>query len=199
MPGGGSFADVLLRLEAGDDRAASVVVRRFAQRLIALARRRLDTVLRRKVEPEDLVQSVFRTFFHRCRDGDFDLESWQDLWSLLAVITVRKCVNKAEYLLAECRDPGREYTASSSSQGAGAWDLVDRRPTPLEAAMLAETVADLLRGLDPADRQVVELSLQGYTVVEIGERLGRGERTVWRVRERLRRKLGRLLGEASAG
>lgn len=199
MPGGGSFADVLLRLEAGDDRAASVVVRRFAQRLIALARRRLDTVLRRKVEPEDLVQSVFRTFFHRCRDGDFDLESWQDLWSLLAVITVRKCVNKAEYLRAECRDPGREHAAASSSRGAAGWDMVDRRPTPPEAVMLAETVADLLRGLDPADRQVVELSLQGYTVVEIGERLGRGERTVWRVRERLRRKLGRLLGEASAG
>jgi RNA polymerase sigma-70 factor (ECF subfamily) len=191
MPTGGSFADVLRRLEAGDGRAASLVVRRFAHRLAALARRRLDTVLRRKVDPEDLVQSVFRTFFHRCRAGRFDLEGWNDLWSLLALITVRKCVNKAEYFRAECRHRGREGTAG--------WDAVDREPTPLEAAMLTETVEDLLRGLDPPDRQVVEMSLQGYTVVEIGERLGRAERTVWRVRERLRRKLQRLLTEAVAG
>jgi RNA polymerase sigma-70 factor (ECF subfamily) len=198
MPTGGSFADVLRRLETGDDRAASLVVRRFAQRLVALARSRLDTVLRRKVEPEDLVQSVFRTFFHRCRDGHFDLGSWQDLWSLLAVITVRKCVNKAEYLRAECRDPAREGAVPPGSRDAAGWDAVDREPTPPEAAMLAETVTELLRGLDPADRQVVELSLQGYTVVEIAERLGRAERTVWRVRGRLRHKLQRLLTESAA-
>src|SRR5262249_51596235 len=122
MPTGGSFADVLRRLETGDDRAASLVVHHFAQRLVALARSRLDTVLRRKVEPEDLVQSVFRTFFHRCRDGHFDLGSWQDLWSLLAVIAVRKCVNKAEYLRAECRDPAREDAVPAGSRGAAGWD-----------------------------------------------------------------------------
>jgi RNA polymerase sigma-70 factor (ECF subfamily) len=198
MPTGGSFADVLRRLETGDDRAASLVVRRFAQRLVALARSRLDTVLRRKVEPEDLVQSVFRTFFHRCLDGHFDLGSWQDLWSLLAVITVRKCVNKAEYLRAECRDPARENAGPPAARGAAGWDVVDREPTPPEAAMLAETVTELLRGLEPADREVVELTLHGYTVIEIAERLGRAERTVWRVRGRLRRRLQRLLTESAA-
>jgi RNA polymerase sigma-70 factor (ECF subfamily) len=191
MTADGSFRELLARLRAGDDRAAGEVVRRFTHQLIGLARHHLDTVIRTKVDPEDIVQSVYKSFFRRQRDGQFDLAGWDDLWSLLAVITLRKCASQADYFRAERRNPGREVQGPAPDGSGTEWQLIDREPTPVEAAALAETVADLLREVAPADRPIIELSLQGYTVKEICEQLGRAERTVWRVRERARNRLRR--------
>jgi RNA polymerase sigma-70 factor, ECF subfamily len=49
-----------------------------------------------------------------------------------------------------------------------------------------------MRGLTADDRSIIELSLPGYTAPEIGERLGRAERTVRRVREHVRKRLLRM-------
>ena len=46
-----SFTELMTRLRAGED-AATEVFERYAQRLHGLARRHLDTVLKRKVDPE---------------------------------------------------------------------------------------------------------------------------------------------------
>jgi RNA polymerase sigma-70 factor (ECF subfamily) len=48
---------------------------------------------------------------------------------------------------------------------------------------------------DPDERAVLELSLQGYTATEISERLGRAERSVRRLRERVRKRLERMQAE----
>jgi RNA polymerase sigma-70 factor (ECF subfamily) len=72
---------------------------------------------------------------------------------------------------------------------------LDREPRPDEAAVLAETVEALFRATDdPDERAILELSLQGYTAAEISERLGRAERSVRRLRERLRARLERMRG-----
>lgn len=39
------------------------------------------------------MQSVFRSFFVRHRNGQFELGAGDNLWSLLDMITVRKCTN----------------------------------------------------------------------------------------------------------
>src|SRR4029079_10554541 len=74
-----SFVELAGRLRAGDEGAAAEVFRRFAGRLIALAHTELDARLRRKVDPEDIVQSVYRSFFTRHRAGHFDLATWDAL------------------------------------------------------------------------------------------------------------------------
>src|SRR5262245_50887646 len=83
-------------LRNGDETAAAEIFERFTGRLIGLARSRLDQRLQGKVDPEDVLQSVYRSFFVRHRDGKFKLESWDNLWSLLAQITVRKCCRQIE-------------------------------------------------------------------------------------------------------
>src|SRR5437868_8199770 len=83
-----SFVELAARLHAGDQGAATEVFRRFAGRLIALARTKLDIRIRRKEDPEDVVQSVYRSFFGRYQAGQYDLATWEALWSLLTVITV---------------------------------------------------------------------------------------------------------------
>ena len=85
-----SFADFLARLRGGDDAAATELFGRFAHQLIALALRHIDAGLRHKVDPEDVVQSVYKSFFVRYGDGNLDIVNWNSLWGLLTLITVRR-------------------------------------------------------------------------------------------------------------
>ena len=41
-----------------------------------MARLRLDSRIRQKVDPEDVLQSVYKSFFLRCGAGQFDLSGW---------------------------------------------------------------------------------------------------------------------------
>jgi RNA polymerase sigma-70 factor (ECF subfamily) len=78
-----SFAEFLDRLRCGDDAAAMEFFGRFAHQLIALALRHIDAGLRHKVDPEDVVQSAFKSFFVRYGDGKLNVVNWNSLWGLL--------------------------------------------------------------------------------------------------------------------
>src|SRR6185295_15765908 len=69
MPPDPSFDDLMARLRTGDEAAAAEVFHRFTGRLIGLARRRLDHLVRPKVDAEDILQSVYRSFFRRSAGG----------------------------------------------------------------------------------------------------------------------------------
>jgi RNA polymerase sigma-70 factor (ECF subfamily) len=189
------------RLRTGDPDAAAEVVRRYTDRLLRLARRQFDTWLRERADPEGVVQSVYRSFFGRCRAGQIDRRGdGQDLWPLLAAITVRKCRNRCANLRAQKRDGAREHPPPGSAGEAG-WfgpeEPPDREPTPEEALMLVEAVERLLSGLDPLDRRIAEMSLQGYEVAEISAEVGRAERTVRSTRQFLRERLERMNAESA--
>jgi RNA polymerase sigma-70 factor (ECF subfamily) len=196
MSEGTSFADLVARLRAGDADAAGEIFQRFANRLIGLARSRLDARVRQKVGPEDIVQSVFRSFFIRHAAGQFDLPSWDSLWSLLTVITLRKCGHQVEHFRAACRDVAREAEPPAGADSSASWEAIAREPTADEALQLTDTVEQLLAGLDEEDRHIVELALQGQTAPEISARTGASERTVYRRLERVKGRLRRLQGEA---
>jgi RNA polymerase sigma-70 factor (ECF subfamily) len=187
-----SFAEFLNRLQAGDDSAARELFQRFARQLIALARGRFGGGLRYKVDPEDVVQSAYKSFFARYGDGNLEAVNWDSLWGLLTLITVRKCAERAAYYRAQCRDAAREVSAPAAEERALLPEPFGREPTPLEAAELSETVDQLFAALDEDERPVLELSLQGYTTREISERLGRAERTVRLLRELVRKRLQRM-------
>jgi RNA polymerase sigma-70 factor (ECF subfamily) len=193
MPPDDSFADLMVRLRAGDPDAAAQVFHRFQTRLIALAQRRLGAALRQKEDPEDVVQSVFKSFFRRQAAGQFDLASGDKLWNLLTRITLRKCGHRLDYFRAARRDVQREValgpTADDSRPGP---EALAREPTPVEAATLAEIVERLMRSLEESDRHIFQLSLQGESVAHISRQVNLSERTVERVRGQIRRCLERL-------
>jgi RNA polymerase sigma-70 factor (ECF subfamily) len=188
-----SFRTFLAQLQARDSAADRMIFERFAGQLVALARRRIDEVLRHKVDPEDVVQSTYKSFFHRYGDGELAVVNWNSLWGLLTRITLRKCAERAAYHRAECRDAAREAHARPGAEDSAPWpEALARDPTPLEAAELSETVDRLLGGLDEDERPIVELSLQGYGTREISEQLDRPERSVRRLRERVRARLEQM-------
>jgi RNA polymerase sigma-70 factor (ECF subfamily) len=191
-----TFAEVMNQLRAGDQTAAAQVFRRFAHRLIALARGHLDGRIRAKVDPEDVMQSALKSFFLRHADGQFDLSGWDSLWSLLVVITLRKCGHQVEHFRAACRDLGREQFAAAGDDSAASWQLIAAEPTPSQAAMLAEAVEHLMSALnDQRERQVLALRLQAHSVEEISHQVGRSERTVQRILDRVRKRLERMRDE----
>jgi RNA polymerase sigma-70 factor (ECF subfamily) len=69
------------------------------------------------------------------------------------------------------------------------WEAVGREPLPEHAAALSEIVEAILGELTPTERPIIELSLQGYSTSEVSEQLGRAERSVRRVRERVKQRL----------
>ena len=170
---------------------------RFSEQLIRMARKHLGARLENKVDPEDVVQSAYKSLLLRYGENGLGAESWQGLWGLLATITIRKCADRARYLQAEKRDIRRE--AAAPAHDFAPWMVaVSREPTPEHAAMLSEVMADLFGRLEADERQMIELSLQGFSTQEISEQTGRAERSVRRLRERVRKFLERQQGQTDS-
>ena len=91
MPTNDSFAALMVRLRSGEDAAAREVFVKFATRLAGLARSHLDARLAVKVDPEDVVQSAYKSFFLRQRDGNWTSALWDGLWGVLTLIRVQVC------------------------------------------------------------------------------------------------------------
>jgi RNA polymerase sigma-70 factor (ECF subfamily) len=171
------------------DDASRGVFELYTHRLIALARNHLHIQLQQKVDPEDVVQSAYKSFFLRYGESALGTQKLDDLWGLLSLITLRKCADRVRHYTTGRRNLARE-AEDQSPDGTEIWrEAIDREPTPEQAAVLAETVEQMLAALAPLERPIVELSLQGYSTREVSERLGRAERSVRRVRERVRERL----------
>ena len=185
------FDELMLRLRSGDEVVETLVFRRYTQRLIALAGRQFGDELRDRADVEGVVQSACKSFFLRHRRGEFDLDDWDELWSMLATITLRKCANRREYLRAARRNTRRE--GSGAARDSATLRLTDRAPTPAEAAILSEIVERLFESFAPEDRPIVTQILMGYTAEEVAGQLDCSERTVRRVRQRAKRRLKHLI------
>ncbi|MBY0522203.1 MAG: sigma-70 family RNA polymerase sigma factor [Gemmataceae bacterium] len=190
-----SFDELMRRLRAGDAAAAAQVFECFAQRLVGLARGRLGRLgrqVRRTIDPEDVLQSVFRSFFARQAAGQFQFDGWESLWGMLVLLTVRKCGRKARHLQAARRDLRRDAAGADDLEKPLEWEGLAREPSPAEAAALTDLVEELLRRSPESERPILLLSLEGYSQLEISDRVGCTERTVRRVLTRVRDRLQRL-------
>ena len=149
-----TFDEVMARLRAGQNDAATQVFNRFAGRLLALARKRLDPLVLQKVDPEDVVQSVFRSFFACNAAGRFgEFESWDNVWGMLVVLTQWKCGRRMDYFHAACRNVDREVPAELThtiSNGVVGQDRVAFTLTctyPTGQLVVVNTILDIRDGL----------------------------------------------------
>jgi RNA polymerase sigma-70 factor (ECF subfamily) len=193
MSSGDTFQQLLARVRQGDDEAAAVIFQRYVHQLAAKAHRHLAPAVRRQTDAEDVVQSVYRTFFRRVRKGEFRLDHWGSLWGLLARITLCKCARAGGRIKNRPRQVSLSRHADSSAFDSSLdWEAIAREPSPAEVAALADTVDALLKPLRDSHRDILTLALQGYTQEEIGHRVGCSERTVRRVLTQAQTDLERL-------
>ncbi len=103
-----SFDDLIGRAREGDEQAASELVAEFAQHVQNVARSRLtNEALRRRVDEEDVCQSVFAIFFDGLKQGKFELGSPDDAKNLLAQMARTRSLKKIEEHRAAKRDAFR--------------------------------------------------------------------------------------------
>lgn len=194
------MADLLSRCRAGDPAAAEAIFHRYVNRLVAFARTRLSAKLAQRVDAEDVVQSVYRSFFTRARDGQYTLDSSGDLWRLLATITINKLHKQVEYHTAQKRSFDREQSLSAEdSLGNFPAEQMAREPSPDEAMAAVEELQLVMEKLSPLQRRMLQLHLQGYDVAEVAEAVERSERAVRRllalVKERLADRAAVVAGQ----
>jgi DNA-directed RNA polymerase specialized sigma24 family protein len=180
MSAEGSVSNWIDRLKAGDRAVTQPLWERYFQRLVSLARAKLQGAPRRAADEEDVALSAFDSFCRAAAQGRFPrLEDRDNLWRLLVVVTSRKASHLARHERRQKRRPPEGDPASPG--GAELEAVLDAEPTPEFAAQLAEECRRLLDGLGSAElAQVALWKMEGYGNEEIAAKLGCVPRTVER-------------------
>jgi RNA polymerase sigma-70 factor (ECF subfamily) len=184
-----SDGSLLEQCRRGDQDAATQLYARYVERLQHLAKTRCSAQLARCLDAEDIVQSVFRTFFRGVRQGYYDIPEGEDLWKLLLVIALNKIRAKGSFHLAAKRDVRLTQTMEGHAGYVEAQAATDNGDQPLMRLVIQES----LEQLDPRQREMVELRLQGHDINEIADKTGRSKRTVERNLQEVRARLKDLL------
>jgi RNA polymerase sigma factor (sigma-70 family) len=163
-----------------EDRASAVgpLLAVYFDRLVQLARRRLQDLPGMANYDEDLALRSFYSVYRRVRDLErpLQLTGRDDLWRLLATRTISRAID-----LIRRHRPGEVPGDYDPAQ------LLTREPTPEEAAATADECRRLLDLLDePELRQIALWKVEGYTNEEIAARLDCVPRTVERKVRRIR-------------
>jgi DNA-directed RNA polymerase specialized sigma24 family protein len=184
----GSVTVLLGRLRGGDAAASADATARLWGRyfgaLVRLARTRLPGTARRAADEEDIALSALDSFCRGEAAGRFpDLEGRDDLWRLLATITLRKVRDAIEYEGRKKRGSGRPGDAAVALD-----ELFARDPSPEVAAQFADLLSHLIGRLDDGVmRRLAVLKLEGHTEEEMAAALGVSPRTVRRKLDLIRR------------
>jgi len=150
----------------------------YFERLVQLARKRLQDLPGMAAYDEDLALRSFYSVYRRLRDPErpLQLTGRDDLWRLLAARTISRAID-----LIRRHRPGEIPGAYNLEQ------LLTREPTPEEAAATSDECRRLLDLLEePELRQIALWKVEGYTNEEIAARLDCVPRTIERKVRRIR-------------
>ena len=163
-------------IKAGDGTDIQRLWDRYFQRLVRLAGAKLPAHCRRAFDEEDVALSAFQSFCDRAGRGQFPkLSDRDDLWRLLATITVRKALDTIRHQTRRKRGGGNVLGESAllvggdnADQGAGLGAVLGREPTPEEVVQPADDCRRFLAKLqDPSLRSIALRRLDGQTTPEI--------------------------------
>jgi RNA polymerase sigma-70 factor, ECF subfamily len=182
-----SDRSLLRRFRSGDQDAATEIYLRYAHRLRALAQVQCGKDLGQRLDADDIVQSVFRSFFRVVRSKLYDVPAGEELWKLLLVMALNKIRAQGAYHRAAKRDV-RHTSGGDHLMHAAQPGREDEAFTVLQMV-----VAESLQQLPEVSRTIVELRIEGYEVAEIAEKTGRSKRTVERNLQDYRTALEKIL------
>lgn len=178
----------LEELRAGSDHAAQELWERYFDRLVHVARRKLDGVAKRAFDEEDVAISVFRSLCEGLVDGRLEeMRNRDDLWKVLVTITRQKAIDRIRHEKAKKRGGGavRGESVFGNSPGQDRQlsmnEILGEDPNPSMLAEMEEEHQLLLETLgDPTLQRVAVLRMQGATVADVAATLGVTSRTVKR-------------------
>jgi RNA polymerase sigma-70 factor (ECF subfamily) len=180
------FTDLILRVRAGDEAAASELVRRYEPAIRRVVRVHLrDPRLRRVLDSTDVCQSVLASFFVRANLGQYELDTPDHLLKLLATIARNKVTNEAHKHQADRRDYRRD-------QAIGDREALVPAPCsdPGQQVAARELLQQVRERLSDDERQLADERGRGESWAEIAAVHGG---TPEGLRKKLARALDRVL------
>jgi hypothetical protein len=158
-----NFVDLVRLIRSGNGDAAAELVRIYEPHILRVVRLRLtDPALRRAMDSEDICQSVLADFFVRAANGQFDLDSPENLIGLLATMARNKVLRKVDHEHALRRDVGRQAAAA-----ADLLDLPAQTSTPSQVVMRQELVLEARARLTDEERYLADQRALGRNWTEI--------------------------------
>lgn len=188
-----SDASLLRQFRAGHQSAATELYLRYAARLGSFATAKTGSDLAARIDPESIVQSVFRSFFRRAQDGQYHVAPGEELWKLLLVIALNKIRSAAAFHHAQRRDSRR--TLSMTDLGTPVSD--EKWSDQNSFDVLRLTIDEILSTLTESQRAMVSLRIEGQEVDAIAQQTGRSKRSVERTLQNFRAELSRQLSDLS--
>lgn len=183
-------------VKAGDSAAADQIWQHYFDKLVRRVRARLYGQNRAVSDEEDIVLSVFDSFYNAAEKGRFpDLSDRDDLWRLLLRMAARKVVDKRRHDQRQRRGGSTDVLSlNQSDDESGVIEAIGNEPSPEMVLMMQESVDEIFSHLGVG--QLTELAgakLEGYSNAEIAERFGCSERTIERrlhlIREKCQQEL----------
>ncbi len=173
---------LLEQCRKGNQDAARAIYRRYAGRLRALVTSQCGAELQARFDPDDIVQSVFRTFFQGVKESGYDVPQGQQLWGLLFVMALHKIRNHASFHRAAKRDVGL-------TRGGDCLAAHECASDEGSLTFLHLLIEDELKSYPDVNRQIVRMRIEGYDILEIVRTTSRSRRTVERVLQAFRKQL----------
>jgi RNA polymerase sigma-70 factor (ECF subfamily) len=186
---------LLRRWREGDPSAAGLLYHRYVRQLVQLADQHLSRKVARRADGEDVVQSVFRTFFRRSARGEFVIDDANQLWRLLVTLTLRKARATARFHSTARRSVGAELP--QPIEGERRPEVFACQPDPTEAVAVVDEIEAILQGLPAVHAHVLQQRLQGASVADIATDLGLARQSVYRVLNVLQHRLRQRGGDSS--
>ena len=182
---------LLRRFQAGQQDAATALYVRYANRLQALAKKQTSQSLSPRFDPEDVVQSVFRTFFRRASEGCYEVPVGEELWQLLLVMALNKIRKLGSFHRADKRDAGLTVVSEHYNEvpaGISGDDAIAYQTMKM-------VIDELMLKLPHSQDRIIQLRIEGHEVNEIAQLTQRSKRTVERILQQFRQQLANLINE----
>jgi RNA polymerase sigma-70 factor (ECF subfamily) len=179
---------LLRQVRLGQQDAATALYLRYATQLRRMADRTISADLAVRVSGEDIVQSVFRTFFRRASNGQYDIGDADGFWRLLLVIALNKIRACGNHHRASKRSVSRTQPLEHELDSP-----VSRDDEESAFQILKLTIDELIRSLPPEHHEIVYMRIEGREINEIAEKTRRAKRSIERILQGFRKQLSETL------
>lgn len=180
------------QVKEGNPSAANQIWQHYFDRLVRAVRQRLYGQNRAVSDEEDIVLSVFDSFYAAAEKGRFpDLSDRDDLWRLLLTMSARKVIDKRRHDQRQRRGGNVAiHSLDGNEDESKIIEAIGREPSPEMVLMMQESIEKLFSHLGVGQLQdLAGAKLEGYSNAEIAGRFECSERTIERRLHLIREKL----------
>jgi RNA polymerase sigma factor (sigma-70 family) len=177
-------AELFERARAGDQAAWSALYDGIQDKIRRVVRRKLDRRMVSLYDSTDFASAVWQSLIERL--DEFEFHSIEALQHYLVMKAESKVIDEYRKQQAQKRGGGKTKRLEGDEEEFGLGAIIPSKdPSPSQVAQGKESWEILSEGVDDDHMEVLEMARDGYTNVEISEKLGWSLRKVQRVLKKL--------------